>query len=215
MKWKNLKLGFDIMPTDILHRLRSAYQQGLFLDFVQQASESGLLFEAIPELRGLNRIRQNVDRHPEGDVWTHTLLVIQNLPVNATFAMSLAALLHDIGKAKATVLLDTGAITAKGHEIISGRLTLEILDRIGADEQLKNEVAFLVRHHMAAHSPDTDGDKLRHLICEGSRELVDQLLQHGIADVAGGCRDFTECERLQNLFEHLDDELVPSNLFET
>lgn len=194
------------MNTEFFNQLRRAHQQGIFASFIRNSASSGTLFEAIPQLRGLDQIPQDPRWHPEGDVWTHTLLVIENLPTNATFAMSLAALLHDTGKASTTKILETGAITAHGHEEISADLALSILDSFNTDVLLKEEVVFLVRYHMMAHNKDTTVKSLRRLIRKGGSDLVDQLLQHGVADVAGGCRDFTECERLRNLFDQISQE---------
>lgn len=197
--------GFYFMNREFFNRLRTAQEQGIFLDFIRESAESGILFEAMPQLRGLNKISQDPRWHPEGDVWTHTLLVIQNLPPGATLALSMAALLHDVGKSSTTVILESGRITAHGHEAISERIAGEILDALGADDQLKKEVAFLVRNHMIAHSKDANAKTLRRLVREGGRSLVDRLLQHGVADVAGGCQDFTDCRRLRLLFENLTE----------
>ena len=60
---------------------------------------------------------------------------------------------------------------------------------------------------MTAHNKDANAKTLRRLVREGGRELVDQLLQHGVADVSGGCREFKDCERLRNLFDNLDEKL--------
>ena len=68
-----------------------------------------------------------------------------------------------------------------GHEGVSEQISHVILDALGADEQLKKEVLFLVRHHMTAHNKDANARTLRRLVLEGGRELVDQLLQHGVA----------------------------------
>lgn len=192
---------------NFLHQLRTAHEQGRFADFIREAAQSGILFEAMPQLRGLDKVAQDPRWHPEGDVWTHTLLVIQNLPAHATFALSLAALLHDVGKASTSVVLESGAITAHGHEEVSDQISHEILEALGAEDQLKKEVRFLVRHHMTAHNKDANAKTLRRLVLEGGRELVDQLLQHGVADVSGGCRDFTDCERLRHLFDHLGEPI--------
>ena len=192
------------MNCDFLNQLRTVHKEGRFLDFIRKTAESGILFEAMPQLQGLDKIPQDPRWHPEGDVWTHTLLVIQNLPPDATFALSLAALLHDVGKSSKTVILETCAISARGHEAVSEQISHEILDALGADDQLKKEVIFLVRNHMTAHNPNANAKTLRRLVIEG-RELVDKLLQHGVADVAGGCRDFTDCQRLRKLFDDLGE----------
>ncbi|HEV8053140.1 MAG TPA: HD domain-containing protein [Parachlamydiaceae bacterium] len=194
------------MNDNFLNELKAAQEKGVFADFIRDTAESGILFEAMPQLRGLHQIPQDPRWHPEGDVWIHTLLVLKNLPANATFAMSLAALLHDVGKAAATVILDSGAIKAHGHEEISAQMAHDILSKLGASDELQKEVVFLVRHHMKAHSHDTKAKTLRRLILEGGRDLVDQLLQHGVADVAGGCRDFTACERIRHLLNHLEEK---------
>lgn len=186
-----------------LDQLRAAHDQGEFAAFIKASESSGELFNFIPALKGLDKVPQNPVYHPEGDVWIHTLLVIENLPPNATFAMALSALLHDTGKKYATVIQETGRITARGHENFSKKIASEVLDDLGADAKLKEEVLFLVYRHMLAHNENTTLKTLHKLIREAGPELVDQLLLHGVADVKGGCRDFTECTRLRELFDKL------------
>ncbi len=200
------------MNLSFLNQLQTAHEQGVFAKFIRAFAKTSELFEILPQLRGLDQIPQDPRWHPEGDVWTHTLLVIENLPQNATFAMALSALFHDIGKASTTVLRETGRITTYGHENVSKKMADEILDNLGADPQLKKEVLFLIRNHMIAHGKDTKAKTLRKLILEGGAELVNNLLLHGVADVAGGCRDFTECERLRHLFDHLITQLECDNI---
>lgn len=192
------------MNNIFLNQLQIAHAQGRFASFIKDSAASGELFRVIPALQGLDKVPQDPHWHPEGDVWTHTLLVIENLPPNATFAMALSALFHDTGKKYATVVLDTGRITARGHENFSRKITNEILDDLGADVQLKENVLFLVYRHMLAHSKDTKEKTLRKLIEEGGLEMVDQLLLHGVADVKSGCGDFTECIRLRELFDNME-----------
>ena len=187
-----------------LTQLQNAHAQGAFSSFIKQTAATEELFKIIPALNGLSLIPQDPRWHPEGDVWTHTLLVIENLPSNATFAMALSALLHDVGKATATVIHETGRITAYGHESHSKKIASGILDDLGADASLKNDVLFLVFRHMLAHSKDTTIKTLRRLILEGGAELVDQLLLHGVADVKGGCGDLIDCIRLRALFDGMD-----------
>lgn len=196
------------MPSPFLARLQSAHAQGVFARFIKGSAASGELFEQISALKGLNLVPQDPRWHPEGDVWTHTLLVIENLPANASFAMALAALFHDVGKAVTTVILETGRITAHGHESASKKITSTILDDLGADSQLKEAVLFLVFRHMLAHSKDTTVKTLRRLILEAGHDLVEQLLLHGVADVQGGCGDLTECIRIRQLFETLHNHFT-------
>ncbi|MEI8125519.1 MAG: HAD hydrolase-like protein, partial [Parachlamydiaceae bacterium] len=120
--------------------------------------------------------------------------------------MALSALFHDVGKAIATVIHETGRITAHGHEKDSKKITSEILVDLGADSKLKEDVLFLVFRHMIAHSKDTNVKTLDRLILEAGTELVDQLLLHGVADVKAGCGDLTDCIRLRELFESMDKQ---------
>lgn len=194
------------MNSNFLKQLYTSHIDGVFAIFIRNSAETGELFENMPALKDLDLVPQDPRWHPEGDVWTHTLLVIENLPKSATFAMALSALLHDVGKASTTVLHETGRITAHGHENVSKKIAHGILDDLGADPQLKRDVLFLIHKHMLAHSKDTKAKTLRKLVLEGGVELVDNLLLHGVADVAAGCRDFTECERVRHLFDNLDTD---------
>lgn len=192
------------MNNIFLNQLQRAHEQGKFAVFIKESADSGELFKMIPALKGLDQVPQDPRWHPEGDVWTHTLLVIENLPPHATFATALSALFHDTGKKYATVVLETGRITARGHENFSKKIANEILNDLGADVKLKEEVLFLVYRHMLAHSKDTKEKTLRQLIAEAGSEMVDQLLLHGVADVKSGCGDFTECTRLREIFDNID-----------
>lgn len=184
-------------------KLRNAHAQGTFAQFIKDSAMSGELFTIIPALKDLNTVPQDPRWHPEGDVWTHTLLVIENLPSNATFAMALSALFHDVGKATATVVHETGRITAHGHENESRKITIKILDDLAVDSKLKEEVLFLVFRHMIAHCKDTTPKTLHRLIDEAGTDLVEQLLQHGVADVKGGNGDLTDCIRIRNIFDSI------------
>lgn len=192
------------MSYHFLSQLQAAHEQGSFAAFIKDSAASGELFRLIPALKGLDQVVQNPRFHPEGDVWTHTLLVVENLPSHATFAMALSALLHDTGKKYTTVIQEDGRITALGHENVSRKIASEVLEDLGADAQLKEDVLFLVYRHMLAHSKDTKEKTLQKLIFESNVGLVDQLLLHGVADVKGGCCDFTECIRLRELFDSME-----------
>ena len=189
------------MSHIFLNKLQKAHEAGTFASFIKKSADSGELFDMIPALKGLNLVPQDPRWHPEGDVWSHTLLVIENLPSNATFAMALSALFHDVGKSTATVIHETGRITAHGHENDSKKIASKILVDLGAESKLKKDVLFLVFRHMLAHSKDTNIKTLHRLILEVGDELVDQLLLHGVADVKSGSGDFTNCIRLRKLFD--------------
>ena len=114
----------------------------------------GRLKDILPELTALIGVKQEPDWHPEGDVFEHTM---QSVDAAAQFdyndeqqklMIMYAALCHDLGKAKATRIID-GRIRSLGHDKISATLTKKMLPRITTHKELIHNVKMLVAHHMA------------------------------------------------------------------
>lgn len=89
---------------------------------VQLLDDWGVIKLCYPELWALHGCPQEPEFHPEGDVWVHTLLVLdeaarlgRELPAEDRLVLGLAALLHDLGK-PSTTRRENGRITAHGHE---------------------------------------------------------------------------------------------------
>ena len=119
---------------------------------LQVLRTTGLL-RFFPELAALPGVPQAVEWHPEGDVWVHTLMVVDEAarlrnggPHDLT--LMLAALLHDVGKPVATQLVD-GRVTSRGHDVAGVPLTQAFLERLHAPKERTQAVAMLVRHHLA------------------------------------------------------------------
>jgi poly(A) polymerase len=60
--------------------------------------ETGLLHEVLPEIEVMKGVEQPPEFHPEGDVYVHTLLLLENLPQRCPVTLAWGALLHDVGK---------------------------------------------------------------------------------------------------------------------
>ncbi|MGE5626686.1 MAG: HD domain-containing protein [Solirubrobacterales bacterium] len=103
-------------------------------------------------LKSLKYTEQSLKYHPEGNVWNHTMLVLdqaayyKNESKNPVVFMW-GALLHDIGKPAATKKKKS-RITAYGHDIEGEKLAKEFLMDLTDDMDFINEVAALVRWHM-------------------------------------------------------------------
>lgn len=110
------------------------------------ALEVGLVAALWPELAAMEGLFQGKPTQPDGDLWDHTMLVLEHLPEAPSFALALAALLHDVGKPRTRGLQD-GRMTFYNHEQVGAR----IADRIARDLRLSNadrqRVAWLVEHH--------------------------------------------------------------------
>ncbi|QOX65396.1 HDIG domain-containing protein [Anoxybacterium hadale] len=100
----------------------------------------------------LKDVPQSPIHHPEGNVWNHTMLVVDEAAKykhesNDPTALLWAALLHDIGKAE-TTRTRKGKITAYDHDKASAVRTREFLGKYMKDEKLIDKITALVRWHM-------------------------------------------------------------------
>lgn len=122
--------------------------------YFKTLEESGLFSSSYPFmlLGTLKQTEQNPTHHPEGNVWNHTLLVVDNAALvrdqsedKAVFMWS--ALLHDIGKPP-TTRLRKGKITSYDHDRAGERLSAEFLRAFTEDESFILKVSKMVRWHM-------------------------------------------------------------------
>ncbi len=112
---------------------------------------SGLLAHVLPEAVRMHGVEQPPDWHPEGDVWTHTMLLLQNLPPRPTATLAWGALLHDIGKPATYHLDQTGPaprIRFNGHVEVGVRVAEVILRRLRFSNDDTAQILALVHHHM-------------------------------------------------------------------
>lgn len=105
-------------------------------------------------LKDLEKIDQSPKYHPEGNVWNHTMLVVDNAAERKQLsehprAFMWAALLHDIGKPP-TTKIRKGRITSYDHDRYGARVAREFLKEFTHDEDLIKRVTGLVRWHMQA-----------------------------------------------------------------
>ena len=136
-------------------------------------SLSGPIFEKthpFKMLALLKNVEQSKLHHPEGSVWNHTLMVVDEAAARKDEAVAgsrvfmWAALLHDIGKGPATKIRN-GRITAYDHDKVGKKIAIEFLKEF-EDEIFVSKVAALVRWHMQIlfaaknmHFADFDGMK--------------------------------------------------------
>lgn len=104
-----------------------------------------------PELDILRDIPQNPKHHPEGNVWAHSFMVVdnaaalvKNLPDEWQKAFMYGALLHDVGKAKAT----SDDLTAYGHEELGVPIAADFMERLTQERKLIAKVQNIVKYHM-------------------------------------------------------------------
>lgn len=105
-----------------------------------------------PELKQLIGLRQNPDFHPEGDVWVHTMQVLDRAvkfreKVTNPFAFMLSALCHDLGKIDATEEIN-GVIHAYNHEVLGLPVVKGFLSKITNENELISYTLNMTFLHM-------------------------------------------------------------------
>jgi tRNA nucleotidyltransferase (CCA-adding enzyme) len=120
--------------------------------FNEVAGESFLKEYPFYMLLKLKEAKQSPQHHPEGDVWKHTMMVVDEAAKvkhksKDSKAFMWAALLHDIGKPD-TTRVKKGKITSYNHEKVGAELAKEFLYRCGVEESFVMKVAALIRWHM-------------------------------------------------------------------
>jgi tRNA nucleotidyltransferase (CCA-adding enzyme) len=122
------------------------------------ALEAGVVDRLFPEMRALVGCEQEPEWHPEGDVWTHTLMVIDeararidDLPRWAKIAVMLGAVCHDFGKPATTAFFD-GRVRSHNHEEAGVVPARALLDRLNVHSvegvDVRTQVFGLTAHHL-------------------------------------------------------------------
>ncbi len=109
--------------------------------------ENGLLKEVLPEVSAMKGVEQPPQFHPEGDVWVHTLMLLENLPHPCSKTLAWGALLHDVGKPP-TFRVAPDRIRFDNHVEIGVRMAEEICRRLRFSKHETEQIAALVANHM-------------------------------------------------------------------
>jgi putative nucleotidyltransferase with HDIG domain len=109
--------------------------------------QTGLLKEVLPEISIMKGVQQPPEYHPEGDVFVHTLLLLENLPNPCPPTLAWGALLHDVGK-PATFRVAPDRIRFDGHVDVGVKIAEEICDRLRFSNHDAAQVLALVHNHM-------------------------------------------------------------------
>jgi poly(A) polymerase len=161
------RLGFDIEPAtfaairaaapsitdmawerigDEVVRILTDSEAGSARRGFELLDRSGLLEPILPELAALKGVEQSPDYHPEGDVFVHTLGLLEQLD-HPTETLALAALLHDIAK-PSCAHRDEKRITFYGHCELGAEMAIIVCQRLRRSRETWEQVAVLVRDHL-------------------------------------------------------------------
>ncbi len=155
--------------------LVKARKLSLGFEFLSRAQ----LLRFFPEIESLQGVPQDPKWHPEGDVWVHTMLVIDEAAAlrnrdDEDLALMYAALCHDFGKPTVSVEHD-GRVRTPRHDVIGARMAREFLERLRAPDRLCDQVEALVKYHLAPALFVAQGTTAR-----GYRRLARNLDKAGV-----------------------------------
>ena len=120
--------------------------------FFEELRKMGQLSDWFPEVEALIGVKQRPDFHPEGDVWNHTMQVLDEAAAlrersEHPLYLMLTALCHDFGKAIVSEEID-GVLHAHNHEVVGLPVAETFLRRLTKEKKLIEYVLGLTRCHM-------------------------------------------------------------------
>ena len=114
--------------------------------------QSGLLAEVLPEVERMKGCAQPPAYHPEGDVWVHTLMLLDHLRAGASATLAWGMLLHDVGKPPTYTAPNPekpgDRIRFNGHAEVGVAVARAILNRLRFSNDDSTQILELVKHHM-------------------------------------------------------------------
>jgi poly(A) polymerase len=147
---KHARLISQVSAERIRDELTKLLTEGAARAGFELLDSSWLLSIVLPEIAALQGVQQPPQYHPEGDVWIHTLLMLEGLPAGCSTTLAWGVLLHDVGKpATFRSAKETGdRIRFDGHVEVGLAIAKEILGRSRFSNDETEQILSLVEHHM-------------------------------------------------------------------
>jgi poly(A) polymerase len=171
--------------------------------------QSGLLQSLLPEITALKGVVQSPDFHPEGDVFTHTLLLLEHMG-GPSETLAYGCLLHDIAK-PVCMRQEAERITFYGHTERGAEMAEDILKRLKRSRSVWERVAYLVRNHLRhVQAPKMRLSTLKRFLREEGIEELLELVRIDALSSNGDLQYYRFCQARRA--ELKDDEIRPEPL---
>ena len=164
--------------------------------------ESGLSNYVIPEINEL-KMEKDPDHHHK-DIYEHTLVVTDT--VSSDLPLRLAALFHDIAKPR-TKGIDGDKVHFRHHEIVGGKMTKKIMEKLRYDKTLIKKVVRLVELHLRPHTFKmgwTDSAVRRYIV--DAADEIQELNELVRADVT--TKNIRKKEEIHEYLDNLQERIV-------
>jgi len=109
--------------------------------------EADLLVQVLPEVSKMKGVEQPPQFHPEGDVWIHTRMLLEQLEPGCSMTLAWGALLHDVGK-PSTFRIAPDRIRFDGHVEVGVAIGVEICRRFRFSNEETRQILALIEKHM-------------------------------------------------------------------
>jgi len=191
----------QVSPERIRDELNRILTEGRARRGFELLDETGLLNAILPEVARMKGVAQPPEFHPEGDVWTHTLLMLESLD-NPTVTLALGTLLHDVGKPPTYRVAER--IRFDGHVEAGVEAARGICERLRYSNKETDQVLALVANHMRFR----DVTRMRTSTLKRFMRLpgFDEHLELHRLDCLGSHRDLDNYEFMRRMESELDAE---------
>jgi len=140
----------QVSPERLREELTKLLTEGAARRAFELLDETWLLQQVLPEIGAMKGVEQPSQYHPEGDVWIHTLLMLEGLPAGASPTLAWGVLLHDVGKPPTfKSASETGdRIRFNKHVEVGVRMAEAICKRLRFSNEDTEQILALVDNHM-------------------------------------------------------------------
>jgi len=166
---------------------------------------TGLLAEVLPEVARMKGVEQPPQFHPEGDVWVHTLGLLDQLEAGCPLTLAWGALLHDVGKPP-TFRRAPDRIRFDGHVEVGVAMGAEICRRFRFSNDETRQILALIENHMRfADAPRMKASTLKRFF---RLEGFDQHLALHRMDCLAGSGNLDHWNFVRERYDAMPDETV-------
>jgi putative nucleotidyltransferase with HDIG domain len=217
------RFGFDIEPVTLgairqlaarIHavsreRIREELTKMLTEGHARSAFElldaTDLLVQVLPEVSRMKGVQQPPQFHPEGDVWIHTLMLLEQLEPGCPMTLAWGALLHDVGKPP-TYREAPDRIRFDGHVEVGVAIGAEICGRFRFSNDETRQILALIENHMRfADAPRMKASTLKRFF--RLEKFAEHLALHRM-DCLAAHRHLETYDYVQERYQSLADEEV-------
>src|SRR5580704_14101 len=197
-----------VSPERIRDELVRILTEGAARRGLELLDTSGLLSDILPEVTAMKGVEQPPKFHPEGDVWTHTLMMLDGLRSPAA-TLALGVLLHDVGKPGTFRIAER--IRFDGHVELGEKIARDILTRLRfSNAEIEQVIALVANHMRFGYVHEMRESKLKRML---RMDRFDEHLELHRLDCSASHGNLENYEFAKSKLEQLPpEELRPARL---